>query len=608
MSVDGAVEFDPLRVGAVAERKSLRLKEWRVAPRFEGALSAALPGLAPLELQLLSNRGLRDPQAVDEFLRSEFAEHIYDPALLKDAERAVERISAALRSGEKILVFGDFDGDGVTASVVLHKTFAFLGTAVDLYIPDREKESHGLRRESLAEIAARGVKLVITVDCGISNVDEVAYAATLGMDVIITDHHEVPPVLPAAVAVVNPKRADCPYPCKVLCGAGVAFKLAQLLLRRVGAERGKTLAECTAFEKWLLDVVAIGTIGDCVPLRSENRTLVKYGLIVLNKTRRPGIQKLLERAAGVARVGAPPAVLSSTDVAFRIVPRINAAGRLAHAQLAFDLLATGDLLEADALSLRLDKLNGKRQQLTETVSKEARDQILARGTDKSILWAIGGAAWPAGINGIVASKIMDEFHLPAIVMQRRADETVASGRSIPEFDITRAITQGKHLLTRFGGHPGACGFSLKNEHVEEFLALLERVAADQFAAGGVVAGPHLAIEAELGFADIGWDLVAQVERFQPFGQDNKEPLFVFRRMEVVDTRVMGKKNEHLKLFFAGAGDGRARVAAVGFYAAERLRPAVVGSMLDVVGRLRVNEWRGERNVEIELVDADFSIS
>jgi single-stranded-DNA-specific exonuclease len=565
-------------------------KTWRLADQFDSTFARTFPTASPLELQLLWNRKITTKKAHHEYFHSTFDEHVYDPTGLTGIAQAAERIWKAKKNREHIIIYGDFDVDGITSSVILSSAFDALDIPYRVYIPHRD-ENHGLHIAAIDKFAKEHISLVITVDCGVSNTQEVAHAASKGIDVIITDHHEIPDILPKAAAIVNPKLPNDTYQCDVLCGAGVSYKLSQLLIR----QSKKTAREKEQFEKWMLDIVAIGTIGDCVPLQSENRTLTKYGLIVLNKTKRIGIHELLK--ASKKQLGK----LTSFDVAFHIVPRLNAASRLDHADVAFALLKTTNKEEAQLLARKLDQLNKKRRVLTDDITKQAIAQIEKNFTDEPIIWA-SGKDWPTGINGIVASRIAETFGRPTFIMHEDEEQTSASGRSVAGFDITKAVASGKKFLVQFGGHPGACGFVVNNKSRQQFL---DRVLAftKKTRESNANSETVLDIDAVIDPADLSWDTYELIQQFQPFGQDNEEPVLRVKKAMIENIQVIGRNNDHLRLQI---GSPNGPIGGIWFSAGDRIKEMRVGDSIDIVGYLRKNEWNGSSSLQIEIADACVS--
>lgn len=572
----------------------MRAKLWQVASPVGPLLGQRFGEFSPIVLQLLQNRGLVAQAAVDEFLNPDYGEDLHDPFLFAPMATAVERVLQAAVRREAVLVYGDYDADGVCGSVLLVELLRTLGLSPDIYIPYRESEGYGLNAGAVEEIISRGIKLVITVDCGVSNAAEVQRLVDGGVDVIVTDHHEPPQPLPPALAVLNPKVPGIGYPYPELSGTGVAFKLAQAVL----AERTRRAHPEAAFppvgwEKWLLDLVAISVVTDMMSLLGENRTLVRYGLLVLHKTRRVGLRELI-RTANLQLEG-----VGTTEIGFMIGPRLNAAGRMDHASGAYQLLITADHGEAAKLAADLNEHNTRRQQSTERMRSAARAQLGPNPTAPVLV--AHDPTWAIGLVGLVAGKLMEEYGRPTLVIGRNeAGAIVGSGRSLEGFNIVEVLGRlRERFLTRLGGHAYACGFTLRDAaSLEPFTRELETIAAEQLAGRALV--PTLTIDAAVRLEDVDWKLLAELEQFEPFGMDNPRPRFLAQGVAVVDTQTVGNSGKHLRLTCTHAT--KVVHKAIGFSFGEwcsRLRP---GDTLDVVFEAGVNEWNGNREIQLKIVD------
>jgi len=491
---------------------------------------------------------------------------------------AVARIYRALLSGENIAIYGDFDADGITATALLVEGLSRLGGRVTPYIPHRLTEGYGLKTATLEKLSQQGISLVITVDCGITALAEVKRAKRAKLDIVITDHHTPLPEIPPAVAIVNPKRGDSCYPFFELTGAGVAIKLLQALFQSIG--RQEQLDE-------LIDLVALGTIADMAPLSGENRYLVKQGLKLINTTPRLGIREIISQA------GLSIGNLDADAVSWIIAPRLNAAGRLAHAMTSYKLLMTNSEPEARGLAIWLEQKNAERQRLTTTTLTKAREQILAQGI--SPLLIASDRDYPVGIAGLVASRLAEEFYRPAIVI--KTGELVSSGscRSIPEFNVILALNQCRQLLSQFGGHSQAAGFILPTKNLARLRQRLSELATTQLA--GIELRPQLDIDAEVKLPELSGDTFQIIQRLAPFGRGNPVPTFLTHRAEVVDCHTMGSNREHLRLKLRQGGtiwDG------VGFRLSNYL--AEVSPHLDIVYNLEIDRWGGEESLRLNILD------
>lgn len=579
-------------------------KRWDIMPKVSRRQLDRLSHLHPLVVQILFNRGVTEPAEAEAFLSGSLR---FDPFRMVGISPAVERIRSAIRRGELIVVYGDFDADGVTATVLLVQTLEALGAQVRPYIPHRVDEGYGLNCEALARIAGWGAGLVITVDCGIRSLEEVAYGNALGLDMIVTDHHSIAPlrgvaragdqdILPPALAVINPRQARDPYPFKELAGVGLAFKLAQALLL---AEKESPVAPAgvALAEEDLLDLVALGTVADLAPLLGENRTLVRRGLAELNRPRRPGIQAMLQEAR------LRPGKVDATAIGFILGPRLNAAGRLDTAAISYKLLQAADLPAAIPLAATLGELNRRRQEQTQEMVALAKNYIAGSETDR-YLYLIADPQFPPGIVGLVAGRLVEEFYRPALVAQIGEEETHGSARSIPEFNITAALDQchQRGLLKRHGGHAAAAGFTVANERLPALRAALEEIAARELAGQDLT--PALAIDAVVSLAELDWALQEKLAQLEPCGYANPQPVLASFGLEVLDRRPVGQDGLHLKLTVrdprAPGLAGRVTWDAIAFRQGEwigQLPPRV-----DLAYTLEVNEFNGERRLQLNVKD------
>jgi len=588
------------------------MKKWILAKKISNRVINKFPEIHPVVLQLLSNRGLTSQEKIDEFLMPDYSQDIHDPFLFQDMRKAVERIIKAIEKKEKILVYGDYDVDGVCSAVLLVDSLKNMGAvSVDVYIPDRETEGYGLNKEAIKEIAKEKTNLLITCDCGITSKEEIVLANDLGIEVIITDHHCQPPELPdKALAIINPKLEKEKYPFKDLAGVGVAFKLIQALLKD---ERIK-IKNKEAFEKWLLDLVALGTVADCMPLLGENRTLVKYGLIVLNKSRRIGLRELI----GVAGLDKKNNFnnnnnlkklefsLDTYNIAFQLGPRINAAGRMNHASTAYRLLVTQDKEGARRIAFNLNQTNKERQKLVEKIFQEAKKQIGKVNSEKKILFALGEHKnnWLAGLIGLIAGKICENYYRPAIVMSETEKEIIGSGRSIPEFDITNALEKSKKYLARFGGHKGACGFTLKKKSLlKGFKNKLRKIAQEELRGKELM--PSFLIDVEIKLNEIDWKLYEDLKKFEPYGEGNLRPKFLTKNLQILGIERVGQEGQHLRLFLQDDEFNSKKFISFnsGDEWGEKLK---IGDRIDVVYEMSVNLWNGSKELQLKIIDLRFS--
>jgi single-stranded-DNA-specific exonuclease len=550
---------------------------WNLLPLVPDEYLVKTSGFSPLIAQLLYNRGLTEPSQLELFITGD-KRLSGDPSRLPDIQPAVARTYRALLSGENIAIYGDFDADGITGTALLVQGLSALGGKVTPYIPHRLTEGYGLRTTALENLQQQGINLIISVDCGITALAEVKRARRLGLDIIITDHHTPLPEIPPAIAVVNPKRADSSYPFSELTGAGVAIKLLQALFQGIGQEEQLD---------GLFDLAALGTIADMAPLWGENRYLVKEGLKLMNATPRLGIREIISQA------GLSAGNLDADSISWIIAPRLNAAGRLAHAMTSYKLLMTSSPQEAQGLAIWLEQKNGERQRLTTKTVAKAREQILAQGISPLLIAA--DSDYPLGIAGLVASRLAEEFYRPAIVI--RTGEKLSSGscRSIPQFNIIQALNQCSHLLSQFGGHSQAAGFTLPTRNLARLEDNLSQLATT--ALEGADLRPQLDIDAEVTLPDLRGDTFNTIQQLAPFGRGNPAPTFLSRRAEVVDCRTMGNGREHLRLKLK---QGSMVWDGVAFRLGDFL--AEVSPHLDIVYNLEIDRWGGQERLRLNILD------
>ncbi len=557
-------------------------KRWQIAPRVAPSIIARFSNLPPLIVQILYNRGITTPEQAAAFLTPDAL--IGNPFQMCGVNEAVERVRRAIRAGEAIAVYGDFDTDGVTATALLVQVLRSLGAHAKPYIPHRVDEGYGLNCEALQQLKDDGVRVVITVDCGVRSLDEVAFGTRLGLDMIITDHHAPTETLPDAFAVIDPKQPQCKYPTKDLSGVGVAFKLAQALLRvnaRVPLKNPSPVSEDA-----LLDLVALGTVADLVPLTAENRALVQRGIARLRASERPGIQALIRHAA------LKPELIDAGHIGFTLAPRLNAAGRLEHALMAYDLLTTIYPDEAEALAQKLEETNRERQRLTSDLTTRARERVAARAETDALLF-VTDPEFLEGIVGLIASRLVDEFYRPAIAVHRGETESRGSARSINEFNIVAALDACRDLLVRHGGHAMAAGFTVRNENLPALEERLREIAARQLSPAELA--PTLAVDAEVALSEMNWALQKSLEQLAPFGYGNREPIFVSRNVLVREARLVG--TEHLKLILS---DGQVVWDAIAFRQGSWL--GSLPQRIDVAYQLDARTWNGETRLQLNVKD------
>jgi len=522
---------------------------------------------------------------VEAFIHPELAK-MHDPFLLPDMDMAAARLARAVAAGEPIRIYGDYDVDGITAVAVLMSVLRAANANVDYYIPNRLVEGYGLNPDAVERAAADGIKLLITVDCGVSACEEVALASSLGVDVIITDHHETGDMLPKCVAVVNPKRADSKYPFQGLAGVGVAFKLAYAFWAKYA--RHASDADPLRF----LDIVTLGTVADVVPLIGENRIIVSHGLAAMAHTSNLGVQSLINISDLAGRQ------LKAGHIGFSIGPRVNAAGRLGDPSLGARLFLTESADEATRLAALLDEENRRRQDIELDILKQAWEPVSRMNVNSTGAIVLGSSQWHSGVIGIVASKIAELTFRPTVLVAFDGDVGRGSGRSIPGFNLYEALGECSDLLLKYGGHAQAAGLSIKAVDLEAFRERLNGLGCERFRRGDLV--PTMKVDDELAEGEIQLDLALELAKLEPFGLGNPSPVFVSRKMLVLDARQVGAEGRHLKLKL---GRGQKVVDGIGFrMGASHSRIARQSAEVDVAYSLEVNEWNGRTDVELVLKD------
>lgn len=571
------------------------LKGWQLYPAHaDGFLD---PQTHPLIAQCLWNRGIRNVDESRLFLNPDYS-HLHSPFLFAEMERAVTRLKHAIEQQETIAVYADYDADAVTASAVMQRALQYLGATALSYIPDRFTDGYGVHLEGLKVLIDAGARVIVTVDCGINSVEAALFCQEAGVDFIITDHHQVTGELPKAYATINPNIPGDPYPDKSLTGVGVAFKVVSAIfedeefLGRRSQVVGKKLAR--GWEKWLLDLVSIGTVADCQDLRGENRILVSFGLAVLKKTKWPGLSALLGRVGSASP--------DSQTIGFQLAPKINAAGRLEHASLALGLLLAHDPAEAVQLAMGLEKINEQRKSLTERIYGEAL--VLAATQDQQPVTVVASPNWHKGVVGIVAGRLLETFAKPAVVLAID-DEGVATGsvRSGRLYNAVKGLAHAKEFLLKYGGHPGAAGLSLKSDLVPNLQRVLWETY-DVSLVEGAGENPARLLDAEMN--PLWWDLKLLEDLFtmEPFGAGNTTPVFHFSKAVLVSSKLVGTGKDHLQIMLDWHGH---KIKGICFRAPGNMRELPPGGVVDVVGQVVMNTWQGRKSPELTIIDMDYNI-
>jgi len=563
------------------------MTKWTLRP------AQKLPGqfagfrLNPITAQLLLSRNIKTSQEIEQFFSGKYEDLLF-PLNLSGIKETVERIKKAREKKETITIFGDYDADGITSAVLLKEVLEKIGlNPPAVYIPDRNKEGYGLNKAAIDFIKSKyNPVLIITVDCGISNWEEISYARKKRIEIIVTDHHSIPKKIPEGCILINPKLTGQTNIFPDLAGVGVAFKLAQVLYEKFLPEKSGQL-------KWFLDIVAIGTVADCVPLLGENRIFAKFGLVVLQKTKRIGIQEIIKTARLSISEKNPP---SAENIAFQIGPRLNASGRMDHADLALQLLLEKNPVKARILALEIEAKNSERQKVSQQIYNEIKKTLDDRENYKLIIRS--SKHWPLGIVGVVAGKICEEYHCPVFLLKEEKKMFEGSGRSAESFDIISAVSQLDRYVEKYGGHKQAMGIKIKPENMKIFeKKLLEHIEKEYDEEKW---GKKLAIDAEIKPEKIDWDIYSEIKKFEPFGEGNREPVFISKDLIIREIKIVGNGQKHLKFFFE-AGKSKF-MEGIYFKGGERYSEFKVGDNVSAVYFLRSNEWNGNRKLELNIID------
>ena len=565
-------------------------KRWVIEERdhaLESYLSREL-NIAPLVSRILINRGIKDTLSGNEFLHAS-SSSLNDPFLLNDMEKAAAFLIQAIHEKRRILIYGDYDVDGVTASALYLEFFRKLGVDADLYIPDRVSEGYSLNEAAIHRARSRGFDIILTADCGTSSIGPIRLAQGLGMDVIVTDHHEPPEELPQALALINPARHDSTYPYKGLAGVGVAFKLVQAITQMLELRGQKS--EQNALSSYL-DLVALGTIADVAPLTGENRVFVKEGLALLTAEKRIGIAALKEVSGIAGRE------VTGGTIGFILAPRINAAGRLSKAEAAVRMLTTGDGQEARGIADSLDQMNQERQRIESRIRDEVREKI-SREIDinKEKVIVMASREWHQGVIGIVASKVVDEFYRPCILISLQEDGSgKGSARSIPRFNIYKGLEACSDLLDRFGGHKYAAGLTIKSANIPLLRERLSAVITERLAEEDLT--PQIILDAEINLDEISFPLLKEMGLLPPYGMANPEPVIATKGLRIMEPKIVGR--DHLKMKLK---KGNVYLDSIGFSMGSAYNDIIQsGREIDIAYTPELNFWKGTYGVQLRLKD------
>ena len=540
--------------------------------------------ISELLATILVNKNITTQKEINEFLnptRNDF----FDPFLMNDMDIAIKRIKKAIENQEKVIIYGDYDVDGITSITVLKSFLKDVGLDVDYYIPNRLEEGYGLNKNAIDEIAKKEYKLMITVDCGISAIEEVDYANSLGIEVIITDHHEPGDEIPKALAVVDNKRKDNKYPFRELAGVGVAFKVSQALAQSMNIREEEYLK--------YLDIVCVGTISDIVPLVSENRVITKLGLKLVKQTRNMGLRAIIN-SSGYSQI-------NSTTISFGVAPRINACGRMGKAEQALKLLLSKDIYEVNKLTQELNSYNRERQEIEKEIFENVLTKIEQNNLAKNRTIVVGGENWHHGVIGIVSSKITEKYFKPSILLSFEEDGTgKGSGRSIPGFDLHEALMKCENCLEKFGGHSMAVGLTIKKENFEQFYKEFEKIAEENEIENII---PIINVDAKIELDKIDKSVVEDLKQLEPFGEANKTPTFALKNIRIDSIRALSE-GKHLKLTLR---ENNQIINAIGFNIGELAEAYKIGDKIDIAGVLEINTFNGIDNLQINIKDIMKSI-
>lgn len=539
---------------------------------------AAKFGISEVLARILVNREITKEEDVKVFLeptRNDF----YDPLLLPDMKKAVDRIIKAIETKEKVVIFGDYDVDGITSVTVLKKFLKERGLETGYYIPNRLEEGYGLNQNAIEKIKEEEYTLMITVDCGISSINEIEECNKLGIQTIITDHHEQAEKIPNAYAVVDAKRKDNQYPFRELAGVGVVFKLIQAISKELGLEHKEYLK--------YLDIVAIGTISDIVPLVDENRVIAKLGLRLVEMTRNIGLKELIN-TLGYSKI-------DSNTISFGVAPRINACGRMGHQEEALKLFLTDNIVEAKDITRNLNKYNTERQEKEKEILRQALEELENEDLENKSTIVLGGDNWYHGVIGIVASKITESFFKPTILIDFEDGEGKGSGRSIPGFDLHEALNYSSEHLEKFGGHAMAVGLTIKKEEFENFKSKFEEIAKIK---NVKQIQPIIKIDSQITRKDFNFETIKEIKKLEPFGEKNERPKFLYKNLKINSIRALSE-GKHLKLTLK---DDNFMIDAIGFNLGSLASEFLIGDKIDVVGTLEENNYNGMEKIQINIKD------
>ncbi len=582
---------------------------WQIKEKAPIEFLEKFPEYPPLLLQLLWNRNLKEKKQIDDFLNPDYSQ-LHDPMLLPNIERAIERIKKALENKEKIIIWGDYDCDGICASTILYTVLKDLGVDernIDVYIPDRNREGYGLNIPQLNEVIKNQASLIITVDCGITDFEEIEYANKFGVDIIVIDHHVFPEKRIAAYSIINPKDPASKYPLPNIAATAVVFKMITALLNSYDKNFLEKRNIKEGYEKWFLDLVCIATLADGMPLYDENRIFVKYGLFVISKTKRIGLKTLMKKCGLIPEIDEFNLVtsLNEWDLNFILIPRLNAMGRMEHASTSFELLNC--ISEEEALHLvdRLEFKNRERQNVANIVFETVENLISKMPKIPAVIFE-GNKNWLPGILGFVCGKICEKYYRPVFLYSISNGVVIGSCRSIPEFNLAEALDKLRDLLIEGGGHPFAAGFKIKTENIEKFKTEILKYAENQLKEEDLT--PKIEAEMEILPDEINFEIYDAIKSLAPFGKDNPKPIFILNNVEIADYRKVGNGENHLKMklkFIDKETNIIKFFNAIGFGLSFWTDQLKIGDKINILFSLEENKWNGNRELELKIIDLKF---
>ncbi len=576
------------------------IKQWRIYPSAPTDFFENHPEYSQFTLQLLYNRNIKPQEEINQFFKLDFA-NLNDPFLFNQMGKAVSRLALAISKKEKIAIWGDYDVDGVSGSGLLYILLSqFISKDnINVYIPNRNKEGYGINQNGLKELAKWGTKVLITVDCGLSNFEEIKLANNLGIDVIICDHHLEPEVDPPALAILNPKSKKENYPFKYLSGTGVAFKLASAYLKLLSKDDLKNAGLVEGQEKWFLDLVAIATVADYMPIIGENRILVKYGLYVLSKTNKVGLRILLLRAGLLPQFVDDKIIttLTSQDLSFTIIPRINAMGRLAHASTSFEILTTTSEQEAEWLARTIENTNEERRRLSNKALEIIEKAIKP---EEYFIFFILNEDFYVGIISALASRLAEIYQKPIFIGARRDNVIICSVRSANKFNVVDVLTELKDFLVVYGGHQQAGGFTINKDNLERFKLELAKIIENKVVNSDL--SNVLDIDLRVKLSELNFKMFNEMKKFEPFGVSNWYPKFLTENLKIINLKFLGNGEKHLKIYLKSNDEESQVFESLAFNINNEYKSLKIGDVIDIVFELHLDRYNSQEKLSLKIID------